>query len=167
MLVVAHYTGLFGVSTGQSASGGTPNFFDYIAIINLISGIAAIPLLIGGIKTLGLKPTGRKLLIGYGIYSLVFSVVSAVVTYKVITPMTGNLVMQQTMTVNGAATTTSVKIGAPPNYSSVLIQQIIGVVVNYAIVGAILYYLMRPEIKLLFEQTPPEGLTDTNQRTES
>lgn len=140
--------------SGQSGLHGLGKFFDYMMVLSLISGFAGIACLTGGILTLNLRPLGRKFLIGYGVFYILYAILGTIAQFMYLVPAANNVMIQQTRVTTTSApspvvTNRVVAVNANAN-ALTTIPTIISVGVQVAVAGAILFYLMRSQIRSLF-----------------
>jgi hypothetical protein len=108
--------------------------FAYMMMSLVVGFIFGVILLVGSIGALQLKPWARPVLIGYAIASLVTTVISTVVTLIMFLPLLQN---------SGDPAVAGAGVGG-------MIGAGCGLCLGFAVQGAMLYILSRPDVKRAF-----------------
>jgi hypothetical protein len=109
------------------------------AVLGIFAAIAEIA---GGIGMLGLKPWGRRVSVGFGIYSLAVGVINLLLFVVILVgPILAILRQTQDPAVSGGA------VGG-------LAGGVMGGVMGMLYPGILLFFLTRPEIKAAFDSPP-------------
>lgn len=114
-------------------------------VTTLIGGLVAIALIFIGVGMLSLKIWARKACIIYGIYSIVMSIVSTLVTFMVLKPFLDEVVAGTLGGEFGLGSMGSTIV------SAAIMGAMIGIILAIVYASLLMYFMTRPHVREAFE----------------